>query len=458
MSSAVDDDEVERRTRVAFSAAAEAALAIIGAAAGRSVGAAPSWPRASAGRNTFTWLPGPAASLDRATEAGWIVATGRPETELREGRLAGLRVAVKDVIDVAGLPTRNGTPGGRWRMPEESAPVWRSLERQGARCIGKTATHEMAWGVTTASVPHPLDPDRMPGGSSGGSAACVAAGVADAALGTDTGGSVRIPAALCGVVGLRPTVHRLAGGGITRLAPTQDVVGPMARDVATCGAVAEVLLERALADPDEPVNAVGVLARPGPLDASTEAAWAAAVDSLRNSGMEVVPIDDAPLRLAGAVSLLTMLVESYRAHGAAVAEYPGGFGGEARALLTLGRELTGEIPALDAARSALRRHSASLFVEAGVRAVLSPTTACVAPLRRSTSVQLGGRSSSVAAALTRYTAWASAAGLPAISLAWDHRPWPTGIQIMTGPDDEATCLAVAGLVERLSASFHGSNR
>jgi Asp-tRNA(Asn)/Glu-tRNA(Gln) amidotransferase A subunit family amidase len=450
MNGAPDDGDVERRTRAAFSAAADASLAIIREAADTTDDNAPAWPRARAGQDTFRCRPGAATSLTSAVEAGWLVATGRTEPDARPGRLAGLRVAVKDVIDVAGLPTRNGTPGGLWRMPAQSARAWQILERQGAWCVGKAATHEMAWGVTTASVPHPFDPARMPGGSSGGSAACVAAGVADAALGTDTGGSVRIPAALCGVVGLRPTVHRLAEAGVTALSPTQDVVGPMARDVATCGAVAEVLLGRSFADPDEPVNEVGVLARPGPLDALTGAAWTAATETLRGSGMSVVPIEEVPLRLAGAVSLLTMLVESYRAHGAVVEENPTWFGGEARALLTLGRELTREIPALDAARSALRHRTASLFADAGVRAILSPTTACVAPLRRSTSVLLAGRSTPVATALTRYTAWASAVGLPAISVPWHGGPWPTGVQIMTGPDDEGSCLALAAQLEDLS--------
>jgi Asp-tRNA(Asn)/Glu-tRNA(Gln) amidotransferase A subunit family amidase len=458
MSDAPQDGDVERRTRAAFTAAAEVSLRIIREAPSVTSATPLSWPQAAAGQETFRWRPGVIGPLARAVEAGWLVATATGEPGARPGRLTGLRVAVKDVIDVAGLPTRNGTLGGRWRMPAQSAPAWQSLERQGAWCVGKAATHEMAWGVTTSSVPHPFDTERIPGGSSGGPAACVAASVADAALGTDTGGSIRIPAALCGVVGLRPTVHRIPGAGVTELAPTQDVVGPIAHDVATCGAVAEVLLGRTLADPDQPVKAVGVLTKTGPLDAVTGAAWTAVLRSLRDSGMDLVAIDNAPLRLAGAVSLLTMLVESYQAHGEAVAEDPAGFGGEARALLTLGRELTEEVSALTAARSVLRHCTASVFADAGVRAVLSPTTACIAPLRRNTSVQLAGRSTPVTAALTRFTAWASVAGLPAISAPWHRRPWPTGIQIMTGPDDEATCLSLAVLLETLSESVNEPNR
>ena len=239
------DAELERTTRSAFTAAAESSLRIVRDAVAETPPAGldlPCQPTVAADA-THAWRPHPdPVGADQGVDAGWLVTGAGPGAPRSEGRLAGLRVAVKDVIDVAGLPTRNGTPGATWRRPERSAEVWRRLADEGAACVGKSATHELAWGVTTATVPHPRDVDRMPGGSSGGSAACVAAGVADAALGTDTGGSIRIPAALCGVVGLRPTVGSLTAEGISPLAPSQDVAGPLAHDVATGAAVAEVLL------------------------------------------------------------------------------------------------------------------------------------------------------------------------------------------------------------------------
>ncbi|WP_408899878.1 amidase (plasmid) [Nocardioides sp. R1-1] len=355
---------------------------------------------------------------------------------------------MKDVIDVAGLPTRNGTPGATWRSPDRSATVWRLLAEEGAECVGKAATHELAWGVTTATVPHPMDPGRMPGGSSGGSAACVAAGVADAALGTDTGGSIRIPASLCGVVGLRPTTGTVPSHGISPLAPTQDVAGPIGHDVATCAAVGEVLLGRPLGRSETSLGRIGVLANPGPLDRATAEVWRQAVAGLRDSGAEIVEVDAAPLRLAGAVSLLTMLWESAQAYATAVADDPSGFGGEARALATLGVALADDIAALGAARRALRAETARMFVQHELDAVLTPTTACIAPRRAASTVTLDGREVPVATALTRYTGWAAATGLPAVSVpAGTPGALPVGAQVMAPPGDEATCLTVARAIE-----------
>ncbi|MQA76790.1 MAG: amidase, partial [Solirubrobacterales bacterium] len=181
--------------------------------------------------------------------------------------LAGLSVAVKDIVDVAGLPTRNGTAGGRWREPVRSATAWQLLAEAGARCVGKSATHEMAWGVTTPQIPHPRHAAHSCGGSSGGSAACVATGAAHGALGTDTGGSIRIPAALCGVLGFRPTTGAVGLTGVTPLAPEQDAIGPLAAELPTCLAMLEALLARPSTPPaDATVPArVGVLSRTGRL-------------------------------------------------------------------------------------------------------------------------------------------------------------------------------------------------
>ncbi|GAC1546308.1 MAG: amidase [Vulcanimicrobiaceae bacterium] len=164
---------------------------------------------------------------------------------VRRGPLHGYVLAVKDIIDVAGLPTRAGSGFFR-RDPDADAPVVQRLRHAGALVIGKTNTHEFAWGITTEN-PHfgrtgnPWDPARIAGGSSGGSGAAVAAGLADIALGTDTWGSIRIPAALCGVVGIRPPTGALSLEGIVPLAIGLDTVGPFARDVATVRAAYAVL-------------------------------------------------------------------------------------------------------------------------------------------------------------------------------------------------------------------------
>src|SRR5215217_958075 len=160
----------------------------------------------------------------------------------------GKRLAVKDLFDTAGLTTTYGSIVYSDHVPERSAEAVTRLEAAGYANVGKTNLHEFAYGVTSANphygtAPNPSYPGRMAGGSSGGSAAALAAGLADSALGTDSGGSIRIPAACCGVVGFKPTYGLVSLEGVFPLAPSFDHVGPMARSVAECTAMMRVLAE-----------------------------------------------------------------------------------------------------------------------------------------------------------------------------------------------------------------------
>lgn len=153
------------------------------------------------------------------------------------GPLHGVPVALKDNIDTVDLPTSGGTPALKNNVPPKNAPVWQKLADAGALLAGKANMHELASGGSTDNIAfgragNPYDPTRTAGGSSGGSAVAVAARLTPAALGTDTGGSIRVPAALTGLVGLRPTWGRYPGAGIVPLAPSFDTAGPMARSVA----------------------------------------------------------------------------------------------------------------------------------------------------------------------------------------------------------------------------------
>jgi aspartyl-tRNA(Asn)/glutamyl-tRNA(Gln) amidotransferase subunit A len=146
---------------------------------------------------------------------------------------------VKDLFDTAGIRTTYGSAVFADHVPAQSATWVRQLEETGWVNVGKTNLHEFAYGVTSQNmhygvVPNPSYPDRTAGGSSGGSAAAIVLGVADAALGTDTGGSIRIPAACCGIAGFKPTYGLLPIDGVFPLAPTFDHAGPLARDVAGC--------------------------------------------------------------------------------------------------------------------------------------------------------------------------------------------------------------------------------
>lgn len=162
----------------------------------------------------------------RAAERRFATGTPRP--------LEGIPIAVKDLLDTAGVSTTYGSAIFASHVPEADAVAVRRAREAGAIVVGKTATHEFAWGITCDN-PHygpcrnPWDPDRIPGGSSGGSAAALAASVVPLALGSDTGGSIRIPAAFCGVIGLKPTYDRVDVAGTFPLAPSLDHVGPMAR-------------------------------------------------------------------------------------------------------------------------------------------------------------------------------------------------------------------------------------
>jgi aspartyl-tRNA(Asn)/glutamyl-tRNA(Gln) amidotransferase subunit A len=153
----------------------------------------------------------------------------------------GIRLAVKDLFDTAGLMTTYGSPLFADHVPTATAAAVLALESAGYGNVGKTNLHEFAYGTTSenphfGTVPNPLAPGRIAGGSSGGNAAALVLGAADVALGTDSGGSVRIPAACCGVVGFKPTFGLVSLEGCFPLAPSFDHAGPMARDVATCEA------------------------------------------------------------------------------------------------------------------------------------------------------------------------------------------------------------------------------
>ena len=236
---------------------------------------------------------------DSALRAGED-ADSKREQGMRLGPLHGVPIVIKDNIHLAGLPNTAGTPALRGFVPKDTAPVAQALIDAGAIVLGKTNMHELALGITSnnaafGAVVTPYDKSRFAGGSSGGTASAIAARMAPAGLGTDTGGSVRIPAALNGIVGLRPTVGRYSQQGITPLSHTRDTAGPMARTVRDL-----VLLDQVISGDFRPVPTtapsgirLGVVRIPfcQNIDGEVAQIFELSLQKLRGAGVQLVDVE-----------------------------------------------------------------------------------------------------------------------------------------------------------------------
>ena len=235
-------------------------------------------------------------------EAEYVLSAARAADKKRSagawlGQLHGVPIALKDNIDTADMPTTAGTPALRTHRPKANAPVAQSLIDAGAIIFGKVGMHELAFGVTSnnaafGAIRNPYDPQRIPGGSSGGSGVAVGARMAPAAIGTDTGGSVRIPAAFCGVAGFRPTVRRWPQGGTVPISSTRDTAGPLARSVADLAAIDSTVTGYEGALIAKPIAEIRIGVPRGffweDLEAETAKICEAALDSLRRAGATLV--------------------------------------------------------------------------------------------------------------------------------------------------------------------------
>ena len=413
-------------------------------------------------------------SLERARQV---------ETEIRNGQdlgpLHGIPIALKDIIYVEGTRSTAGSNFFSKESPQFDAALVSKLRDAGAIIIGKTNLHEFAFGVTTEN-PHfgatanPWDTARVPGGSSGGSAAAVVVGCCAGALGSDTGGSIRIPAAVCGHVGLKPTFGRTSVHGVLALAQSLDTVGPMCRYVYDAALMMNVL---AGYDPrdvhsenqpvpdyteglDQPIRGcrAGVPKQHffDQLDPEVDRSVREAIKVLERLGVDIIELDLPSAPAGHEVTLTLLTAEAGQFHQQRLAAHREDYGVDVRELLEAGLSLsaTDYVKAVRV-REIVKREFASAFE--GVDCIVSPTAPIPAPLRSTHDLSGGSESNRIRPRLTRNTRLINLLGLPSISVPCGFAEvensdsktgLPVGLQISGPWWSEKTLLQVAHAYER----------
>jgi len=385
--------------------------------------------------------------------------------------LYGIPVAVKDLYNTKGIRTTAGSKFFADHIPQEDAFTVQKIKKAGAQIVGKTNTHEIALGVTNNN-PHygacknPWDVTRIPGGSSGGSAVAVATGMAMAALGTDTGGSIRIPASLCGVVGLKATFGRVSLRGILPLSWNLDHAGPITRKVEDAALMLQVMGGYDELDPTSMKTLPGdyyshlkdgmqdrkiALAVGSFIEAADrevlEAVHTAAL-VLKEQGASIVEVNMDFLKEAALANALMTQADGAAFHRERLQEHPDWFGADVRQRLEMGAAFTStEYILARRTQTETKRRLELLFDEYDV--LLLPTTPITAPLLD------GENAVERARQLTRFTAPFNLAGVPALSVpcGFTKEGLPIGLQIISRAWNEAGVLR-AGYAFQQATEWH----
>ncbi|MEM6832044.1 MAG: amidase family protein [Pseudomonadota bacterium] len=397
----------------------------------------------------------------------WQAGTIRAQTP-PQGPLTGLLLAIKDNINTADYPTSGGTPALDGNQPGQDAPLVARLRSAGAIIAGKANMHELSSGGTSANhlfgpARNPYDRSRVPGGSSGGVASAVAAGLVDAGIGTDTAGSVRVPASLCGVIGFRPSVGRYPADGIVPLSDSFDTPGPIARTMADILALDAVLAgktsSRSKQDP-APIR-LGLdrqlLESAAP---AVRAGFEAALDALESAGAAIVPVDLSPLKTltsnaaAGVIdaefpALMQAYLRDYAPHvdmAALVVQIASPSVKQfTQTRLEKPADASAYAQAIGPDRAALTKAWSALFAQHRLRAIIHPTTPEAAlPLHEDDHVLRGGVPTQ-SWFYFAYTNATSIAQAPAISLPAGATPdgMPLAIELMGLKGTDEALLALA---------------
>jgi len=384
-----------------------------------------------------------------------------------KGPLHGVPVALKDLYDLAGTPTTASSRVREHWTPNADSAAAERLKAAGAIVLGKTHTHEFAYGVTTPTTRNPWDTQRTPGGSSGGSGATVASSGAFMAMGSDTGGSIRIPAGLCGTVGLKPTFGRVSRAGITSLSWGLDHAGPLTRTVEDAATCLQVLAGYDPRDPgsvDEPVPDYSAGLHDGikglrvgvptnyffdQLDEEVEASVREAYEKLASLGAELVDVTLPMPEQIVAVEFAILLPEASDYHRQMLRESAELYNDDVRVMLEAGEF----VPATTYIRAQRVRN----LLQQEFRKLYDQVDVIVAPTIAATAVKAGtesitwpdGSEEPLISAYTRFALPGNITGLPALSVpcGFSSEGLPIGFQAIGRPLDEATILRLGAAYE-----------